>query len=176
MQEKHFQRWNLYVIWTYLGSSRLFCSSWNKKTGLDLKYTLKGVQLWQDVSLQLRCQCRTAWLMAEWRTSALHAAGLIFLLLSIVLISYQLYKCKGSSNNVTQACPLQKLEVPVGRCCICVALNWDVSEAARCYFCVWSPVSAQGTMAGGFGVKPGFCNTADLPAGVTGLTLVSILQ
>lgn len=115
------------------------------------------------------------WFMAEWRSSALHTVWFISLFLNVIFITYQLYKCKGSSNSVTQACPLQQPELPVQRCCTYIASNWDISKIARCYFYVWSHVSVQGTMAGGFGVKPGFCNTlqdtADLPAGMIGFTL-----
>lgn len=46
------------------------------------------------------------------------------LFVSIRFITYQLYKCKGSSKNITQACLLWQPELAVEtRCCVYVVLN-----------------------------------------------------
>ena len=64
------------------------------------------------------------WFMAEWRSSALPTVWLISLFISIRFITYQLYKCKGSSENITQVCPLRQPELGVERrCCLYVVLN-----------------------------------------------------
>lgn len=87
-----------------------------QKVRPGLKCREWGSPTWQDMVLQPSCQCRTAVVYGQWRSSALSTVWLISLFISIRFITYQLYQC----SNFPGACvPAQNND----DCCL-LAPHW----------------------------------------------------